>query len=136
MATAMQAATGPLGNQSAEEIEYQLRGFPDSAISSALELRSTFSTKALEDCLHGILRFYLPESAQNFECNFECNDTGKIRIKEDLGLDSLSIAESMFKIEELFNIPIEYGEIAEVETIADASRLLTTKMTTPESVAG
>lgn len=135
MANAKQAATGPLANQSAKEIEYLLRGFPDSAISSALALRSTFNIKELENCLHGILQFYLPEGAQPFEYNFECNDTGKIRIKEDLGLDSLSIAESMFKIEELFDIPIEYGEIAEVETIADASSLLTQKITESGSAA-
>ena len=131
MANAKQAAIGPLGNQSAEEIKYLLRGFPDSAISSALALRNTFNIHELESCLLGILKFYLPEGAQTSEGN----EQGNIRIKEDLGLDSLSIAESMFKIEELFDIPIEYGEIAEVETIADAGRLLTQKMTASDNVA-
>jgi len=136
MESAKQSATGPLGNQSAEEIEYLLRGFPDSAISSALALRDTFNNQALESCLLGILKFYLPEGAQTAESQTaESNDHGIIRIKEDLGLDSLSIAESMFKIEELFDIPIEYDEIAEVETIADACRLLTQKMAASEKVA-
>lgn len=131
MANAKQALTGPLANLSEEEIKHLLRGFPDKAISCALELRTKFSISVLEDCLYGILKFYLPEGAQTLEHS----ETGKIRIKDDLGLDSLSIAESMFKIEELFDVPIEYGEIAEVETIEDASRLLTQKMTGVESVA-
>lgn len=130
MANAKQAITGPLANLSAQEIKHLLRGFPDNAISCAIALRTTFSITVLEDCLHGILQFYLPEGAPTFKHN----ETGKIRIKEDLGLDSLSIAESMFKIEELFDIPVEYGEIAEVETIADAGRLLTQKMTSAESL--
>lgn len=130
MENAKQAITGPLANVSVPEIKQLLRGFPDTAISSAIALRTTFATNVLNKCLYGILQFYLPEGAETIEHN----DTGEIRIKEDMGLDSLSVAESMFKIEELFDIPIEFNEIAEVETIADASRLLTQKMNVSESV--
>ena len=131
MANAKQAAAGPLAKQSTEEIQYLLRGFPESAIVSAIALRDRFNSKELDNCLLGILKFYLPEGAQTYESA----EIASTRIKQDLGLDSLSIAESMFKIEELFDIHIEYDEIADVETIADASRLLTEKLAASETTA-
>ena len=118
-------APGPLGNQSKEEIEFLLRGFPEAAITSALALRTRWDTSELETCLLGILMFYLPAGAQISTSS----SAGDIRIREDLGLDSLSVAESMFKIEELFDLHVETAEIAEIDTIGDASRLLTVKLT-------
>ena len=52
----------------------------------------------------------------------------KTDLREDLGLDSLSVAESMFKIEELFDVRVETTEIAEIITITDARRLLMGKL--------
>ncbi len=131
MAGKNQKLTGPLGNQSTEEIKFLLRGFPDTAISGALALRHTFNITELQDCLHGILKFYLPPGAQTSGTI----ETGSIRIKEDLGLDSLSIAESMFKIEEVFGIQIDFREISEIVTISDASHLLTQKLAASEIAA-
>ena len=51
-----------------------------------------------------------------------------MRLHEDLGLDSMSMSEAMFKIEELFDISIENAELAELTTIADARRLLLGKL--------
>ena len=49
-------------------------------------------------------------------------------MKEDLGLDSLALAEAMFKIEELFEIRIENAELAEVTTLGEARDLLVSKL--------
>lgn len=125
MQLANKAAAGPLKHHSVEEIKFLLRGFPDSAISSALSLRIALDKSEIESCLHGILKFYLPTGAQPREIT----ETGKIRIRDDLGLDSLSIAESMYKIEEIFNVDVETQEFTEIVTIADASALLTDKLT-------
>lgn len=128
MPNQIRAATGPLGNLSVEEIEFLLRGFPDTAITSSLALRTLNKPSDIESCLLGILKFYLPTGVQ--PC--EINEVGTIRIKEDLGLDSLSIAESMFKVEEVFGVYLDAAEYSEIETIADASRMLMQKLAGPE----
>lgn len=124
----VKTATGPLGNLSVAEVEFLLRGFPDSAITSALVLRTSCEVSDIECCLLGILKFYQPAGVR--PC--EVNQTGQIRIKEDLGLDSLSVAESMFKFEELFDVYLDGTEYAEIATIADAGQLLTQKLARTE----
>jgi len=128
MPNQIKAVAGPLGNHSVEEIEFLLRGFPDTAISSSLALRTSYTTTDIESCLLGILKFYLPAGVQ--PC--EISEIGKIRIKEDLGLDSLSIAESMFKVEEVFGVYLDATEYGDIETVADAGLMLMQKLTRSE----
>ena len=64
----------------------------------------------------------------------EFETSGITRLRDDLGLDSLSMAEAMFKIEELFEIRVENEELAEIVTIADARRLLVDKLESPTPV--
>lgn len=117
-------APGPLERLTEEEIEHLLRGFSETAISSALALRTGFDDADLEACLFGILTFYLPSGT----APLETEPSGDARLCADLGLDSLALAEAMFKIEELFDVRVENAEIAEITTLADASRLLTEKL--------
>ena len=116
--------SGPLARLTESEVEHLLRGFPQSALTGALALRASCDAQDLERCLVGILVFYLPLGTDS------PGDTlpGDTRLREDLGLDSLSVAESMFKIEELFDVRVETTEIAEIITITDARRLLMGKL--------
>lgn len=114
----------PLLRYSVDELNYSLRGFPDCAVSGVLALREAFTPENLEVALFGIFLFYLPRGTEAPE--WEPSKT--VRLREDLGLDSLSLAEAMFKIEELFAIRIQNAEIADVTTLADASGLLFAKL--------
>jgi len=129
MGNPISGASGPLGRLTEDEIEHRLRGFPEVAIRSALELRTSCSDENIESCLYGILIFYLPSGTKLPEDGA----SGDTRLREDLGLDSLSVAESMFKIEELFDRRVETEEIAEIETIADARRMLVKKLEAPSA---
>ena len=86
----------PLERLSVQEIDYLLRGFPEAAVSSAQELRRRFDEQVLEDCLFGLLSFYFPKDSEPVEIE----QRPVARLREDLGLDSLALAEAMFKVEE------------------------------------
>ena len=116
--------TGPLKHLPEEEIRHLLRGFPDSSIAGAVALRSGAELEDFEACLFGILLFYRPPGTEPPKGE----PSGEMRLQEDLGLDSMSMSEAMFKIEELFDISIDNAELAEVATIADARRLLVGKL--------
>ena len=114
----------PLKRLEEDEIEHLLRGFPDPAREGARALRSDASSKHFDTCLLGILTFYLPAGTPP---PTEL-PSPEARLKEDLGLDSLALAEAMFKIEELFEIRIENAELAEVTTLGEARDLLVSKL--------
>lgn len=121
--------SGHLERLSEAEIAHMLRGFPDAAVSGAIALRTKSGAADFEACLFGILAFYLPAGTKA-PAAVPPADT---RLREDLGLDSLSLAEAMFKVEELFNITVENTEIVKIETIADARRLLMEKLDSPSA---
>jgi acyl carrier protein len=116
----------PLERFSESELEHALRGFSEFTISSALALREESSPQNLIPFLIGVLAFYLPPGATLPEEM----PNGDARLREDIGLDSLSLAEAMYKIEELFGIRLESAEIAEVFTVGEASGLLQEKLRT------
>jgi len=118
------ASLPPLGRLSEVEVQHFLRGFPDAAVSSALELRTHCDDGTFEDCLFGLLQFYLPKGTEGDYIE----QRPDIRLREDLGLDSLAMSEAMFKIEDLFDIYIDNSELANVVTLADARQLLTEKL--------
>jgi len=124
--------TGPsshLAKLSEAEIAHLLRGFPDTTLSAALTLRSGDDEQAFISFLFGIVAFYLPAGTRPPE-NLPSDE---IRLREDLGLDSLALAEAMFKVEELFAVTVGNSEIAAIETLADARRLLKEKLGSPEA---
>jgi acyl carrier protein len=123
-------APGPLERLPETEIKHLLRGFSGASISGALALRTGSSIADFEACLFGILLFYRPPGMEPPEGD----PSGDTRLHENLGLDSLSMSEAMFKIEELFNISIDNAELAEVATIADARRLLMEKLEPPSPI--
>jgi acyl carrier protein len=125
MSTPGVLARCPLLRFSEDELEHSLRGFPEQARAASLALREKFSEENLEVFLYGIFLFYLPQGtkAPNEK------PSGPVNLREDLGLDSLSLSEAMFKIEELFDVRIENTEIAEVTTLSDAGTLLFAKVT-------
>ncbi len=120
-------ASGPLERLPEDEIQHLLRGFPEDSIAGALRLRTGAELADFEACLFGILIFYRPPGTEPPEGA----PSGEMRLHEDLGLDSMSMSEAMFKIEELFDISIDNAELAVVATIADARRLLVEKLSSP-----
>ena len=120
-------ASGPLGHLTEAEIRHLLRGFSERALSGALALRTGRRVADYESCLFGILIFYRPPGSETLGGD----PSGESRLHEDFGLDSLSMSEAMFKIEDLFEVTMDNAELTEIATIADARRLLIRKLPSP-----
>lgn len=118
------ATKAPLGRFSEAQTKHMLRGYPKMAVDAAIALRSSLDHDELERCLTGIFLFYLPPGTEIEEAQL----SGDLSLRDGLGLDSLSLAEAMFKVEELFETRVENSELTGIETIADACRLLLGKL--------
>ena len=56
-----------------------------------------------------------------------------LRLREDIGLDSLALSELAFKLDEVFAVPIETHEVAHVITVQDLQHFLRGKLSAPSS---
>lgn len=106
-----------------------LRGFPSAAVAAVERWFGCPTRENLNLAVRGLLEFYLPrESRQSLEGVPE-----SARLREDLGIDSLSLAEALFKWDEVFGVPIETHEATEVRTLDDLVEFLAGKMDALES---
>lgn len=113
-----------LSAKSEDDIRTELRGFPASAAEAVLALRGNFTSDHLRAAMLGVLEFYLPKSAARSLA--EVPDGA--RLSEDMGVDSLSLAEAAFKLDELLTVPIETHETAAVKTVGELHALLCRKL--------
>jgi acyl carrier protein len=54
--------------------------------------------------------------------------TGTDRLVEDLGYDSLAVAELVFLLEDLFSVAVTNAEITQLRTVADVCDFITRKL--------
>ncbi len=103
-----------LADKSEDDLRRELRGFPAAAVSAILTLRGEFTIIRLRAAMLGLLEFYLPKGSNRSLADAPDG----ARLREDLGIDSLTLAEAAFKLDELLGIPIETQETAKVTTAA------------------
>lgn len=113
-----------LQEKSPEQIREELRGFPEPAILAVLHFRETPSKAALDAATRGVLAFFLPSGRA--ACLEQLPD--QARLREDIGADSLTLAEAAFKLDELLGVPIETREMAAVSTLGDLRAYLVGKL--------
>lgn len=119
----------PLAHLSEGELEAQLRGYPNATVTAARGLRDSSSAQDIESFLLSLLAFFLP--AGTTPPTEEVSSD--LLLRDELGLDSLALAEAMFKIEDLFAVRVENEELAQLQTLADARILLTEKLSTRQA---
>lgn len=110
--------------KSDEDLRTELRGFLPSALAAVLTLRGDFKPVRLRAAMLELLQFYLPKN--NARSLAEVPDDA--RLSEDLGVDSLTLAEAAFKFDELLGVPIETHETAQVKTVGELHALLCRKL--------
>jgi len=54
--------------------------------------------------------------------------SGRIRLREDLGLDSLSMIEICMTLEEVFGITLTESELRDLQTVGDVNRFTTRRL--------
>jgi acyl carrier protein len=107
-----------------EEIRGDLWGFPKSCIDAAVRFHSTGAPDALVAMLPGMIEFHLPSGAVKPPADLKDDH----RLRQDLGLDSLSLTEMAFKMDEVFGIFIEVRELAGIETVGDLKSFVIGKL--------
>ncbi|MFN0126007.1 MAG: acyl carrier protein [Verrucomicrobiales bacterium] len=106
-----------------------LRGFPTASVAAVERWFECPTRENLDLAVRGLLEFYLPRGSRRSLGEVP----GSARLREDLGIDSLSLAEALFKWDEVFGVPIETHEAAEVRTLDELVVFLADKM---EGVGG
>jgi len=118
------AAPKKLQEKSPEEIRGELIGFPAPAVDAALAFRETGAIEPLEELVLGVVEFYLPQRRAHPLRGLPPTT----RFVEDLGVDSLTLAELAFKLDGLFGVPIETREVAQLRTLGELSAFLRRKL--------
>ena len=109
---------------SAGEIREELRGFPPGLVDAALRYQCDRSASALLDMLPGMIAYHLPRGVPA-----PPNPLGDgLRLSQDLGMDSLSMMEMAFMLDELTGVSIESGEVKGVATVGDLKAFLVRKL--------
>ena len=113
-----------LSAKSVEDIRTELRGFPASAVTAVLALRDEITARNLRSAMLAVLEFYLPKSVARSLAGV----SDEARLSEDMGVDSLTLAEAAFKLDELLTVPIETHETAQMKTVGELHALLCRKL--------
>lgn len=109
-----------LAEKSPEEIQEELLGFPDATIDAVMRFRNDGGVEALTEVVLRVMEYYLPRdrlvSLQDLP--------ESTHLADDLGADSLLIAEVGFKLEELLGVGIDLQSGTPVETLGDLIAIL------------
>jgi acyl carrier protein len=114
-------------SKSTDQIRRDLAGMPASVLTAALRLRETGDLAHLLAMLPGLIAYHLPSGTPPLREPLP----PELRLREDIGLDSLALSEMTFKLDEVFAVPIETHEVAQVVTLQDLQDFLRAKLGTP-----
>jgi acyl carrier protein len=97
-----------------------LVGFPPRIITAYHSFAETGNPANLDVVVLGVLHFYLakkpPEPLDSFP--------GTTRLVEDLGCDSLTMMDTVFMVESLFDTNLDDAELARISTLDDLRNYL------------
>jgi acyl carrier protein len=93
----------------------KLRGFPEPLVSAYLAFADTKDLAQLDAVVLGVLNFYLVKKPAT-PVQAMPDET---RLIEDLGCDSLSLMDTVFLIESLFDIKLEDEMLPKILTLGD-----------------
>ena len=121
-ATAPESANPPVCDPAEK-----LRRLPPSALENFRQFRATGDEAALAALIFAVLYDFLPQKSKAGATDWP--DTA--RLIEDLGFDSLAIAETVFFFEDLFSISISNEEILQVRTVGELRAFVQRKLAAP-----
>ena len=107
-------------NLSKAEVERKLAGYPAGVTEAFLNLQDRPSPPRLEHFVLETIRFFLSEREDGASVALN-REAG---LREAIGLDSITIAELVFLIEDLFEIKIANEELLTLKTLGDLLDLL------------
>ena len=102
----------------------KLRRLPASALENYRKFRATGDEAALTELIFVVLYDFLPQKSKTGATSWP----DAARLIEDLGFDSLAIAETVFFFEDLFTISISNEEILQVRTVGELRAFVQKKL--------
>jgi len=103
----------------------QLARYPVEARDAYERFRTTGDMDALGIVILAAVRDFMPKrnlGAGNIELRPE------MKLMEDLGYDSLAVAETVFFFEDLFKVRIQNTELMSVRTVAELQKFVVQKL--------
>jgi acyl carrier protein len=103
----------------------QLARYPAEARDAYERFRTTGDAGALRTVVLAAVRDFMPKrnlGANNIELRDE------MKLMEDLGYDSLAVAETVFFFEDLFKVRIQNAELMSVRTIGELLQFVSQKV--------
>lgn len=97
-----------------------LRGFPAATIAACAEFLASRRHDAFERAMGGFIEHHLVRPAPQPLAAMP----GSTRLVEELGLDSMTMAEMAFLFEDVFGSPLPHDQLSKVVTLDDLRRLL------------
>ncbi|MBP7949934.1 MAG: acyl carrier protein [Verrucomicrobiales bacterium] len=110
-------------DKSDSDLAAELKGFPERALALTIQFRDAPSPELLADAALAVLEFYLPRQHRRSLAGVLDSE----RLREELGVDSLALAEATFKLEELFGFPVETRELTDMNSVGDLRHYLNGK---------
>ncbi|MCD8481632.1 MAG: phosphopantetheine-binding protein [Verrucomicrobia bacterium] len=102
----------------------KLDGYPVEIIEAYRKFYQSEDPRHLDDVLFGLLMFLLAEPPVVHLSTLP--DTAKLR--EDVGVDSITITEVIFLVEDLFEITVPNEDLEHITTIGDLRSYMRTKI--------
>ncbi len=110
--------------KSPDAIRAELTGFPAAAVGAVLRFREAGDDASLGTLVLAMLAFYRPKTHTAALGSLP----PETRFREELGIDSLTLTEMVFKLDELLGVPIELREVAHVQTLGELQEFLRAKL--------
>jgi acyl carrier protein len=102
----------------------QLARYPVEARDAYERFRTNGDAEALRVIVLAAVRDFMPK--RNLGTTIELRD--EMKLMEDLGYDSLAVAETVFFFEDLFKVRIENTELMTVRTVGELLQFVSRKL--------
>jgi 3-hydroxyacyl-[acyl-carrier-protein] dehydratase len=99
----------------------QLRRFPPEIREAFRSFQATGDVVALHQVVLAVVRDFMPRPQEKPMAD-------EMRLIEDLGYDSLAVAETIFFLEDLLQVRIENKELLQVRTVGELRGFVTCKV--------
>jgi acyl carrier protein len=107
---------------SSEEIRSKLCGYPEDLFQQYEAFLKDRDPEHLSRFVIGLLRF-LQDASESTEAQPETT-----ALRDDLGVDSITIAEVVFQLEDIFEIEIENQDLMDINTVGDLKAYILKKL--------
>ena len=114
----------PLLEKSSDDVREELAGFPEETIDAVLRFRENGEIDTLSEVVLKVIEYYLPRDKQQSLADMP----EETRLFDELGADSLLLAEVTFKLGDVFGVSIEMENASPPETLGELLGVLREKL--------